>query len=643
MPIPAGPIKYTVKADFSGTPYGGTPTWTDITQPVAAGDGFPPLTVTKWRQDELSDLTPTQVGFSLQNNDGKFTPGLASSPYYPNVRRRTRVQVGGTVAGVPVYLADVFADSWEVGKDSSQVWLTAFSGTDILGRMGADTPLRSALLEEMLLDDPLCLYPLQEAAGTQTFGDITNQRPPATVVNSKYGPGTVTAGNEAPSNLIAGGTLAVVSNPSYPDTTGGLSKAGSWINFPVGLAGLTFQPFTLECWVEPSTILPGAGSAPWVIGNYNAGGFTSSAFVLTSAGHVQFPYASAAMITDTVSICDGNVHHIVGTFDGTFVYLYVDGRYVGSSAAALLAFRGDVTAGMWSAPNATAQPFTGAFGYVAVYDHALTAFRVLQHYNAGQNAFTEVGGFGAETADLRIARLLSYRTNLGSSLDLGDMVLGPALTDGETLQAAVLDAGRADGGVVFADGQGQVVFRARVVNYDPTPQLTLDASQGGVSYPTGVRDDIQFMLNDVTVSRPDGADQRVVDQPSIDRDGEVATSVTLNVDSDWDALQLAGWMVAQGRQEWVGVPSLTVDLMHAGTAVTLAICQLQPLDMITVTNLPAPLPSSLTLQVQGVSFSLAVDAQTVTLFCSPAAPLVLRADATNDVYNQLDAGLVIAA
>ena len=644
MPIPAGPIAYTVRADFSGTSYGGTPTWTDITQRVAAGGGFPAVNITKWRQDEVSDLTPTQVSLSLQNNDGHFTPGLASSPYYPNVRRRTRLQVSGTVASTPVYLADVFADSWEVARDGSAVWLSNFSGTDVLGRMAADTPLRSALIEEMLLDNPLCLYPLQEAAGAQSFGDVTNKRPPATVVNSKYGSGTVIAGITAPAGGFAdGSTLVEVSNPSYPDTTGDLHKSGSWLRFPVALAGSGYQPFTLECWVEPSTTLPGSGSAAWVIGNYNVGAFSVSAVVINTSGHVEFPYGTAAVMTDTVNICDGNVHHIVGSYDGTFAYLYVDGRYVGSSAASLLTFGGDVTAGMWYASSATANPFTGAYGYVAVYDHAFTAFRASEHYHAGRDAFIPVGGFGAETADMRIARLLTYRTNFGSSLDLGDMVMGPALTDGMTLQAALFEAAQADGGVVFADGQGQIVFRARIVNYDPVAQLTLDASQKHVSFPTALRDDIQFMLNDVTVSRPGGADQRYVDTASRTQDGEAAASLTLNLDSDWEALQMAGWSVAVGRQEWVGVPSLTVDLMHAGTAVALAICQLQPLDMITLTNLPTPLPSSLNLQVQGVSLSLATDAQTATLFCSPVAPKVLRLDASPSAYTKLDSGLVFAA
>src|SRR5581483_29397 len=292
--------------------------------------------------------------------------------------------------------------------------------------------------------------------------------------------------------------------------------------------------------------------------------------------------------------------------------------------------------------TATSGLFSGALSLLSFHP-GLTAGSVLNLYNAGANGFAPVGGCGAETADMRIARLLRYRTNFGSSLDLGDMVMGPATTDGMTLQAALFEAAQADGGVVFADGQGQIVFRARIVNYDPAAQLTLDASQKHVSFPTSLRDDIQFMLNDVTVTRPNGAAQRVVDNTSVTKDGEAASSLTLNVATDWEALQLAGWAVAQGRQEWVGVPSLTVDLMHAGTAVALAICQLQPLDMITLTNLPSPLPSSLNLQVQGVSLSLATDAQTATLFCSPVAPAVWRLDATPSVYNQLDTGLVIAA
>ncbi len=62
--------------------------WTDVTRYVRAIDG---IAITRGRGDEQDDIVPGGMSLSL-NNDGRFTPGLASGAYYPNVKKNRRIR-----------------------------------------------------------------------------------------------------------------------------------------------------------------------------------------------------------------------------------------------------------------------------------------------------------------------------------------------------------------------------------------------------------------------------------------------------------------------------------------------------------------------------------------------------------------------
>lgn len=63
-------------------------TWTDITRYVRTADR---IGITRGRGDEQSDIQPGTMTLKL-NNDGRFTPGLATGAYYPNVRKGRRIR-----------------------------------------------------------------------------------------------------------------------------------------------------------------------------------------------------------------------------------------------------------------------------------------------------------------------------------------------------------------------------------------------------------------------------------------------------------------------------------------------------------------------------------------------------------------------
>jgi hypothetical protein len=83
--------RVTVLAAFGSGPTDPAPVWTDITQWVdIVGSG---IAIGRGASDELAQTQTGTCVLALDNQDGRFTPGNASSPYAPNVRRLTPLWV----------------------------------------------------------------------------------------------------------------------------------------------------------------------------------------------------------------------------------------------------------------------------------------------------------------------------------------------------------------------------------------------------------------------------------------------------------------------------------------------------------------------------------------------------------------------
>ena len=80
-------------------------TWTDITPWVKTGGGGQ-VSITRGAADERAETQTGTLSLQLTNRDGRFTPGSAASPYYPNVRRNTPIRVISTVLDGVNHLTD---------------------------------------------------------------------------------------------------------------------------------------------------------------------------------------------------------------------------------------------------------------------------------------------------------------------------------------------------------------------------------------------------------------------------------------------------------------------------------------------------------------------------------------------------------
>lgn len=150
------------------------------------------------------------------------------------------------------------------------------------------------------------------------------------------------------------------------------------------------------------------------------------------------------------------------------------------------------------------------------------------------------------------------------------------------------------------------------------------------------------MVNDATITRALGAAQRVVDTASSTSDGPRQKSDTLIVASDADALNAAGWLVANGKTARLRVPELPVDLLaEPSLSVAAAVMNLAPLSRVSLINPPGSLPAVDAI-VQGVVWTVGVDVFEAKFYTSPLPRPTLRFDAAADAFTKLDAGNVFA-
>lgn len=103
-----------------------------------------------------------------------------------------------------------------------------------------------------------------------------------------------------------------------------------------------------------------------------------------NGNYVQFNAATGihtTSIAEGSTINDGDLHHVVGTIDGTDIRIYVDGVLCDTVACAYTPLT--TPQDMWLASESATRRFDGRIAHLALYDQVLTAGRVLAHYAAG--------------------------------------------------------------------------------------------------------------------------------------------------------------------------------------------------------------------------------------------------------------------
>jgi hypothetical protein len=182
--------------------------------------------------------------------------------------------------------------------------------------------------------------------------------------------------------------------------------ATGYISLPTSGLPTGNAPWSLECWCKPTNATNAANGCPVTIGNPGTNG--AAGFIAQAAaggwlvgswggsGHDFGPFGSSTA---------GAIYHIVGTYDGSTLRLYVNGALAGSGTPGTLALSAS-HASIGDAWNGSAQSlfFNGTIDEVAIYPTALSATQVTNHYNAGHSGATGTAANATQLASGGIVR-----------------------------------------------------------------------------------------------------------------------------------------------------------------------------------------------------------------------------------------------
>jgi hypothetical protein len=221
--------------------------------------------------------------------------------------------------------------------------------------------------EVVLEDGPVAYWRLDEPAGSSIAHDSSGNKNDAAYV------GSVTLG--------APGAIAGES-----DTAARFDGLTGYVNAHNSFPFAGNAPFSLEAWVLASSSSAYAGviSKDDETGGPPSEGFL--VFVSPDAGDFGFQRLdgdNASTAISTASASTTSFIHVVATFDGLDLVLYVNGEAQGTQTAAFSIAGATADFVVGAEAGGTANYFAGTLDEVAVYDKALSASQIKAHYLAG--------------------------------------------------------------------------------------------------------------------------------------------------------------------------------------------------------------------------------------------------------------------
>ena len=163
------------------------------------------------------------------------------------------------------------------------------------------------------------------------------------------------------------------------------------IAFGPSRTSMPTRAISVEAWVRPDQVPTSPGAAWQLVTKWN-----TALLFLNGGPRPKFVFALAEpedalykpRVTGKVTVKPSTVYHVVGTYDGSKIRIYVNGTLAGAVTykkglqdpdyGGALAYAGW---GTLPSPH-----FHGTLDEVAIYGHAITAKRIEAHYRAGIGA-----------------------------------------------------------------------------------------------------------------------------------------------------------------------------------------------------------------------------------------------------------------
>ena len=227
----------------------------------------------------------------------------------------------------------------------------------------------------VLNDQPVGYWRLGESSGSTAHDSTTN-------------------GNNGSNTSVTLGQSGAISGDS--DTAASFnSNNSSNVSVPDSSSLDITKQLTLECWINYSMADGSTGGAPGIItkdNGYQIGGYglyiaygsnQDLEFALNLGGS-----SPPVLATSGGGYNDGHWHYVVATYDGSTMCLYVDGSLVAHRTASgnIETNTHPLMIGSFDGAR-TDSDFTGKIDEAAVYNYALSAAQISQHYAAGMGSF----------------------------------------------------------------------------------------------------------------------------------------------------------------------------------------------------------------------------------------------------------------
>lgn len=530
----------TIEVAFTTDP-GATPTWTDISAYLKT------FTVHRGRADDQSPFGPGQIQLTLANEDRRFDPTYASSPYYPNVIPMRRIRIRPTWNAVTYDLFNGYVTNWRQQYSPPQDAECVVEASDAF-KVLANIDLPDSVYEaEVRADAPTHWWRLGEAAGSTV------------AVDSGTGPGL------SGGTYNGGVTLGVAGAPTHdPDSAATFDGIDDFATFgfqPV----VTAFPYSLEVWLKIA-VRTTAVDNYFHTQNRNVASTNALSGYVSGTGGGDPGKVHWDGLVSTGRIDDGAWHHVVLTATSGAAgaqTLYVDqvAQATGTAMAPSTNAAEVVLAYPPLLSGASPNPalWQGDLDEFATYPVALSSARITAHNSAGRTPWR------GDLSGARIGRVLDAAgwPTADRNIDTGQAILQSA--DLASTPLVILQKiERTEQGALFPTGAGLVRFISRTSLLSApytTSQATFGDSGSELEYgQLSYTYDDRLIFNEIRVSRVGGTVQVVKDTTSQTRYlRRTKTFDGLLHQDDSTSLDLANWQLAHYKDPILRVTGMLLE------------------------------------------------------------------------------------
>ncbi len=492
-----------VEIAFDDDPLTVSPTWTDVTAYVRDSPG---VQISRGRPTELDTFTPGRCSFTLDNNDGEFSPLNSGSSLAGKLLPGKQVRVTATYSSTDYRLFRGFITGWPQryaeGKRDAIVPILAFDALSKLNEIEI-----MSLTDSAILDTGGDHYLMLRGLDGRRWRDVgVVNRPTFLMAGTAVETGTLIEGIDSTAVQFANARMSVGPNTLMPGTV-----TGDFYNISFVV----------------STTSAGSSSSIWmdIVSNYLDVTGNGSHIGIDSAGLLRVSFGLSGTYSTAQSkqpINDGAPHYVtVNQFFGDLV-IYIDGQdatdyttgYVDGGSDI-----GDFVRFIGSDPAGAHLRFTGTLQDLACNE------------SAGDNR-VYLGTYRETTADVigTALDLAGWPSALRSIATNTQGVCGSSWGSGSSALAACQQVAATEQGRFFASREGNITLLSRYSHQldttGNTSQHTFSDDGADSDYvDVGFDYDDTQVRNDITVSSPAGTGQ-AEDATSITAYGRQSASVS---------------------------------------------------------------------------------------------------------------------